>query len=114
MDKSDLSRILQKNLIALLNQHNEMSIRQLSALLGKSNSYVQKIMNGTFLPSLDKLLEICDYFDISLATLLAEDDTISMELKTAIDQFTKLSPESQQVISRMIAYLAQLEEKIDT
>lgn len=113
MDKSDLSRILQKNLIALLNQHNDMSMRQLSALLGKSNSYVQKIMNGTFLPPLDKLLEICDYFDISLATLLADDDNISMELKTAIERFARLSPESQHFISRMIAYLMQLEEQID-
>ncbi len=112
MDKSDLSIILQKNLIALLNQHNEMSMRQLSSILGTSNSYVQKIMSGTFLPSLDKLLELCDYFDISLATLLADDGKIPMELKVAIDQFKQLSPKSQREVARMIAYLEQLESQI--
>ena len=40
---------------------------QLSLDLGKSKSYIQNITSAKALPSLKGLMDICEYFDITLA-----------------------------------------------
>lgn len=47
---------------------------QMSLELGQSRSYIQGITAGKHLPSLSQLLNIADYFDVTLSEFFAEDD----------------------------------------
>ena len=47
---------------------------QMSLELGQSRSYIQGITAGKHLPSLSQLLNIADYFDITLSEFFAESD----------------------------------------
>ncbi len=49
-----------------------LSEYKLSSELGHSKGYVQRISSGNSLPSLESLLEICDYFDITPAEFFNE------------------------------------------
>lgn len=51
--------------ITELRMRDGLSEYQLSLNLGKSKSYIQCISSGKALPSLQGLLEICDYFNIT-------------------------------------------------
>lgn len=58
----NLKKIIQTNILEWMSQNN-VSMRQLSADINCSESYVQKILSGDFTPKLEKLQDIADYFD---------------------------------------------------
>lgn len=72
----ELKKIIQKNILDLMEERN-LSMRQLSADMNRSESYAQKLLNGDFVPKLDKLLIIADYFEVPIWRLF-----LSTELAT--------------------------------
>lgn len=72
----ELMQIIQNNILALMDEH-DISMRQLSADMNCSESYAQKLLNGDFVPKLDKLLMIAEYFDVPIWRLF-----LSTELTT--------------------------------
>lgn len=56
-----------KNRVTQLLVQKNLSEYRVSVDLGHSKGYIQKITSGKALPSLEALLEICDYFDITLS-----------------------------------------------
>ncbi len=69
----ELKKIIQRNILNEMNKAN-ISMRQLSADISCSESYVQKLLNGNFVPTLEKLNVIADYFDIPIWTLFLSED----------------------------------------
>ena len=53
-----------ERLTALVIDQN-VSNRKLSEAIGKSSGYIQGILNGSYLPSLDTFFDLCDYFGIT-------------------------------------------------
>ena len=72
----ELKKIIQNNILALMEERN-ISMRQLSADMNRSESYAQKLLNGDFVPKLDKLLLIAEYFNVPIWRLF-----LSTELTT--------------------------------
>lgn len=64
----DLKKVIQNNILELMAESN-ISMRQLSADINCSESYVQKILSGNFTPKLEKLMIIADYFQVPIWTL---------------------------------------------
>lgn len=51
--------------IAELCAEKHVSEREVSLAIGRSESYINYITNGKMLPSMEKFLTICEYFNIS-------------------------------------------------
>ena len=71
MDYQQQLEILQRNLYKLMHDSNT-SMRKLSAEVGVSPSYVQKLLSGEINPKLDKLVELGNCFSTSSSELLDE------------------------------------------
>lgn len=71
------------------NAHN-ISARKLSFELGQSSEYINQIENGKSMPSIENLLNFCEYFNISLGEFFAEDFSYPVEYKAIIRELNKL------------------------
>ena len=71
MDK--IKKIIQDNILSEM-EKADISMRQLSADINCSESYVQKLLNGDFVPTVEKLSIIADYFEIPLWKLFLAPD----------------------------------------
>ncbi|MCD8217461.1 MAG: helix-turn-helix domain-containing protein [Clostridiales bacterium] len=86
------SDILRNNLIALLNQEDAVSMRQLSLRIGASDSYVQKLLTDQSSPSLQKIDAISDFFGLDTWTLFCDyEDSAeeSLEILQLINQLPR-------------------------
>ena len=72
MEKTELKETIANNIIRLDSKH-PLSMRQLSSNVGFSDSYMQKVLNGTTLPSLSALLKLSNYYGVHISSLLHED-----------------------------------------
>lgn len=73
----DLKKVIQNNILELMSESN-ISMRQLSADINCSESYVQKILSGNITPKLEKLQIIAEYFDVPVwALFLSTENTPS-------------------------------------
>lgn len=81
-----------------------ISSRKLSLELGLSNSYITQIENGHKIPSIENLINICNYFDITLAQFFStmEDNSLSPELEDIIQYARTLSQEELKIILQII------------
>jgi len=71
------------------NAHN-ISARRLSLELGQSSEYINQIENGKCLPSIEGLLNFCDYFKINIAEFFNEEFKFPIEYKDIIKELNKL------------------------
>lgn len=71
----NLKKIIQSNILDLMSQSN-ISMRQLSADINCSESYIQKILSGDFTPKLERLLDIANYFNVPIWMLFLSPDTV--------------------------------------
>ena len=88
---------IRKRIIQVLNSH-EISMRQLSNLIGKSDAYVSNVMKGKGFPSLELVYKILvTYQDVSPTWLLfGENETDSLQnLKNRVD-YKKLYDETRE------------------
>jgi len=66
------SEILRDNLIALLNQEDAVSMRQLSLSIGASDSYIQKLLTDQTSPSLQRVDAMSEFFGLDTWTLFCD------------------------------------------
>jgi transcriptional regulator with XRE-family HTH domain len=81
-----------------------ISSRKLSLELGLSNSYITQIENGQKMPSLENLINICNYFNITLAdffSTMGNNESISPEIKAVVESLKTLSPEDIGLIRKI-------------
>ncbi len=71
MTEKSVNDSLQRNLVHLMNERST-SMRELSSSIDCSPSYIQKILNGKFFPSMQKLQSIAEYFEVPVSTLLSD------------------------------------------
>ncbi len=81
----NLKKVIQTNILEWMSQA-EISMRQLSADINCSESYVQKILSGDFTPKLDKLQDIANYFDMPLWMMFFDKDATPDKI-SQIDAF---------------------------
>lgn len=102
MKENRTQDIFRNNLQALLNRDSKSSMRNLSASIDASESYIQKVLAGTISPSLDKINDICEYFDVDCWQMFVPHDESTQEV-LAILQILRRMP--QDALPAIIAYL---------
>lgn len=73
--------VLKNNILRLMSRDG-ISMRELSLALDTSSSYIQKIMEGKYAPSMSKLFEIAHYFNVPVASLFIEKNSLIQEIDT--------------------------------
>lgn len=85
--------------IAVLRNANKNSARGMSLDLGQSSEYINQIENGRSMPSIEGLINICDYFDITMSEFFDESIVYPIQYKELLQELNKLdSIELEKVI----------------
>lgn len=88
-----------KERVATIRNSKNISARSLSLNLGMSSEYVNQVENGRLMPSLDFIMNFCDYFNISISEFFDENIRYPNQYKDLIKELNKLSqPELQQIV----------------
>lgn len=82
-----------------------ISSRKLSQELNKCESYINKIETGQTLPSLEKLFEICEYFDITPAEFFS-DNTNPYEKSEMEELYSAMDSDSRTLLTLLAKKLA--------
>ena len=85
MDK----KFIQLRYATIRNAH-KISARKLSFELGQSSEYINQIENGNNMPSMENLLNFCDYFNITPAEFFDESMKYPIEYKDIIKELNKM------------------------
>ncbi len=81
------------------NAHN-ISARKLSIELGQSSEYINQIETGKNMPSIEGLINFCEYFNISLTEFFNESIMYPVQYQTLISELNKLDAlELEQIIN---------------
>ena len=77
--------------IAELCAEKHVSEREVSLATGRSESYINYITNGKMLPSMEKFLNICEYFNIGANEFFDEDIEQPLLSKELYNEVKRLS-----------------------
>lgn len=86
---------------------HHISARALSFELGQSSQYINQIECGRKLPSLEGLLNFCDYFNITPNDFFNSEITYPVQYKSIINDLNKLDTEELEIVSNTIKLIAQ-------
>ena len=102
----EIRQIQQK--IAELRTAKNISSRKMSLDLDLSNSYINQIENGIKVPSLENLLKILDYLDITLADFFSEETPdLSPQLRRLLNTASKLTPEQLAAVQALLDTMSE-------
>lgn len=86
--------------VATLRNAKRISARSMSLELGQSSEYINQIENGRSMPSVEVLINICDYFEISLSDFFDTKTTYPLEYKDLLSELNKLDTfELEQIVN---------------
>ena len=107
MDKKILHEILEHNICSLMmnEERPTPSMRYLSTCIGASEGYIQKILTSENFPSIEKLLQIADHYEIEPWMLLY--DYKSKGLLPILQELEKCPVELFPTILTYIEFLLQ-------
>lgn len=108
MKKSKSREIFQNNLQTLLNQDPDSSMRNLSASIGASASYIQKVLNNKTTPSLDKIDSICEYFDVDCWEMFLPYSDRSQELLGILQIINGLPTDALPTVKAFLEFMQNL------
>lgn len=68
-----------------------VSAREMSIFLGKNDSYINRIINGKMMPTMESFLEICEYFEIEPWEFFYKNTDDLLTSKKIYDEMKRLS-----------------------
>jgi len=80
-----------KNRISSIRNKKNISARSLSLDLGMSSEYINQVENGRLMPSLDFIINFCDYFKITIGEFFDEKIIYPEQYKFIINELNKLT-----------------------
>lgn len=101
----DTNKEFIKNRISKIRSSKNVSARSLSLELGMSSEYINQIENGRLNPSLDFILNFCEYFKLTIGEFFDEDNSFPIEYKSLINQLNKLTKEELAHITDLVNLL---------
>lgn len=107
MSSKKLHDIFESNLNELMNneQNHAPSMRYLSTCIGASGGYIQKILSGDTMPSMDKLEAIGEHYDVEVWTLLYDYSDTNRQLLPIIQQLNRLPEDELPVVAQYLQFL---------
>ncbi len=85
-----------KDRVSAIRYAHNMSARSLSLNLGMSSEYVNQLEMGRMSPSVDFLINFCDYFGLTMSEFFDENVVYPCETKRIVKYLNSLSHESVQ------------------
>lgn len=76
--------------IARIRLAHNISARKLSLELGQSSEYINQIESGRNMPSVEGLINFCDYFGLSVSEFFDERIEFPIEYKAIVDELNKM------------------------
>ncbi len=86
--------------------HN-ISARKLSMELGQSTEYINQIENGRCLPSVEGLLNFCDYFQISVGEFFEERFQYPVQYSKIIEELNRMDEQTVGKIYELLKLINQ-------
>jgi len=83
-----------------------MSEYRLSEEIGKNKGYINRIVNGNTLPSMQTFFDICEYLNISPQAFFAKDEENSVELEKCVAALKKLNAHDLKMILQLLERLS--------
>ena len=96
-----------KERINYIRTTNKISARNLSLELGMSSEYVNQLEGGRLTPSIDFIINFCDYFKITLSEFFDEEKKYPLEYKELIENLNKLNVEELKTVSQVALMIAR-------
>ena len=88
---------------------------KIAEVLGVSPQHYGTLERGINSFSLDNILKLCDFYNVTIMSILGElrkvDRKRKKECEKLVNQIQELGEEHQEVVSHMVAYYRQLERK---
>ncbi len=81
--------------------HN-ISARRLSLELGQSSEYINQIESGKNMPSLEGLINFCNFFDIPIGEFFEERCNFPVEYSDIIEELNKLDVMTVRLIYELL------------
>ena len=91
-----------QNRYAAIRMAHHISARKLSLELGQSSEYINQIENGKCMPSIENLLNFCDYFGITPSEFFDETLKYPVQYKNIIGELNHLSPDDCELILNLL------------
>lgn len=101
----DMNKEFIRNRIYSIRNANNISARNLSLELGMSSEYVNQLEGGRLNPSIDFLVNFCNYFNLSLSDFFDTKTNYPTKLKELIAELNKLNDEELDLIFKFATYL---------
>ena len=79
-----------------------ISARSLSLDLGMSSEYVNQVENGRMMPSVDFLINFCEYFNITLSEFFDCENKNLIQNKTILVKLNKLDKQQLEAVNMII------------
>ena len=98
-----------RNRIFYLRNSKNYSARNLSLELGMSSEYVNQAENGRLTPSLDFIINLCRFFNISIFDFFNEQPFV-LEYKEFLDELKKMSQTNLQLLLQLAKALNKSEK----
>lgn len=96
---------------AEIRSSRNISARRLSIELLQGSEYINQIENGRKMPSLEGLINFCNYFDISLAEFFDESNASPALNKDLIKQIEKLTVDERKALEGMVKAINKTKEQ---
>lgn len=91
-----------RNRITELQSSEGVSSKTMSYELGYSHAYISNILSGKKMPSLKRIVEIAEYFDISLSEFFNENIVDPKYSNKLNEDISALSVENKQLLQSII------------
>ncbi len=101
-----MDKLFIKNRYSTIRNSHNISARKLSLELGQSSEYINQIENGKNLPSIEGLLNFCEYFHISVSEFFEENFKYPIEYKEIISNLNKLDSQELSIVSNLIELIS--------
>lgn len=102
-----------RNRITELRLQKDVSERQMSLDIGKSESYMGHISNGVSLPSVTELLNIISYFEMTPAEFFLPLTDRNLPLMQACEKLRKLDEKDIEIVTSVIERILTLYDEAE-
>lgn len=96
-----------KDRYAKIRLAHDISARKLSMELGQSTEYINQIENGRCLPSVEGLLNFCDYFQISVGEFFEERFQYPVQYSKIIEELNQMDEQTVGKIYELLKLINQ-------
>lgn len=91
-----------KNRVYYIRMAHKISARNLSLELGMSTEYINQLESGRLVPSLDFLINFCEYFGMTLGEFFDEGTAYPLETKKIVEELNKMTSEEIDLIYNLL------------